>query len=142
MSGKPIQLSALSIEELASLRQQTQREVETLSQSLQALEVAVSRYMDSKECVSQIKKSYEGVETLIPLTSSLFVPANLEHTDTVLIDIGANYYATKSVGSAKDYFDRHIATVNGNIEKVRNILANKYSLLDGINDTIYMKQKA
>ena len=66
-----------------------------MTQSLQALEVAASRYMDSKDCVGQIKKSYEGVETLIPLTSSLFVPATLENTDTVLVDIGANYYATK-----------------------------------------------
>ena len=35
---------------------------------------------------------------LMPLTSSLYIPAMLESTSNVLIDIGASYYVEVSTG--------------------------------------------
>lgn len=60
-------------------------------------------------------KTTGAADTLIPLTSNLFVPGKvvrLAKEAPVLVDIGTGYFAEKSTEDAKDYFKRMLGCAN------------------------------
>jgi len=130
--SQTVNIENLSLEQLNMLKQQVEEEVQILSSSLQQLRVAASRYAESKECLKSINKSNEGKKVLIPLTSSLFVPATLGDVSSVMVDVGTGYYVNKSVQSAQEFTDRKIKIIAENIEKVQQALAVKRKNLETV----------
>ncbi|QCD96572.1 prefoldin alpha subunit [Vigna unguiculata] len=47
-------------------------------------------------------------EILVPLTASLYVPATLQDSTYVLIDVGTGYLIEKTMDEGKDYCERKI----------------------------------
>ena len=45
-------------------------------------------------------------QVLVPLTSSMYVPGEIEDKDKLLVDIGAAYYAEKDCKGATKYLQR------------------------------------
>lgn len=75
----------------------------------------------------------------MPLTGSMYVVGKLVETDNVLIDIGTGYYAQKKVRDAKDYFDRRVAYVTEQMEKIQQLGLEKSKVRDATVDVIEMK---
>ena len=61
-------LAMLSLNDLNMLRGQTEKEVDNLAQSVQALEVAASRFAASKDALTKMKKSFEGASIFLLLS--------------------------------------------------------------------------
>lgn len=80
-----------------------------------------------------------GNEILVPLTGSMYVVGKLVDTNNVLIDIGTGYYAQKKVPDAKDYFDRRVAYVTEQMEKIQQLGLEKSKIRDATVDVIEMK---
>lgn len=116
MAQQAIDVSQLSIDQLNSLKQQieevvrailvTSQEAQFIQNSIQQLKVASSKFQDSKECLTTLKKENDGMyyfcqynfigkQILVPMTASMYVPATLIETDSVLVDIGTGYYVKK-----------------------------------------------
>ena len=95
-----------------------QQDIEHLTQSMETLAAVVEKFARGRESLSAMKPENEGRKCLVPITDSvcllvpsthhtaqrgskhhtnkqLFVEATLEHTDTVLVDVGAQHYVTK-----------------------------------------------
>lgn len=47
----------------------------------------------------------------------MYVSGRLADVDNVLVDVGTGYYAKKSIGDAKNYFERRVAYVTEQMEK-------------------------
>lgn len=82
-----------------------------------------------------------GNEILVPLTGSMYVVGKLVNTDSVLIDIGTGYYAQKHITDAKDYFDRRVAYVTEQMEKIQQLGLEKSKIRNATLDIIEAKRK-
>jgi len=130
--AQTVSLDSLNLEQLNRLKNQLEEEAQVLTSSFQQLKIAASRYFDAKECVKTLSNSTQGTTVLIPLTSSLFVPAELGDVSSVLLDIGTGYFTKQSIQGTQDFTDRKIKIINENLEKVQQALAMKRKNLETV----------
>ncbi|XP_060813781.1 prefoldin subunit 5 [Bombus pascuorum] len=134
-----IDLTTLNLQQLTVLKQQLDQELGVFQDSLQTLKIAQSKFQESGSCLEKISPSMDGNEILVPLTGSMYVVGKLVDTNNVLIDIGTGYYAQKKVPDAKDYFDRRVAYVTEQMEKIQQLGLEKSKIRDATVDVIEMK---
>ncbi|XP_041968631.1 probable prefoldin subunit 5 [Aricia agestis] len=137
-----IDLSKLSIQQLAQLKQQLDQELNVFQDSLQTLKIAQQKFVESGESVEKITPSTKGKTILVPLTGSMYVPGTIADTDNVIIDIGTGYYAQKDIEGAKDYFKRKVQFVTEQMEKIQAMGIEKSKVRDAICMMMEMKVKA
>ncbi|KAH1028289.1 hypothetical protein HUJ05_001660, partial [Dendroctonus ponderosae] len=93
-----IDLATLNIQQLGTLKQRVDQELEAFQDSLTSLKVAQQKFQSSNETLQNLDASVEGKDILVPLTGSLvqmYVPGKLVDTSNVIIDIGTRYYVEK-----------------------------------------------
>jgi prefoldin alpha subunit len=83
-----INLFALSLEQLNSLKQSIEEELQGLQGAIQQLQVSRNKLANSKEALSRLSQTPEGTELLVPITSSLYVPGETTSLETVIVDVG------------------------------------------------------
>lgn len=136
---RKVDLTTLNLQQLTVLRQQLDQELGIFQDSLQTLKIAQGKFQESGSCLEKITPTMEGNEILVPLTGSMYVVGKLVDTNNVLIDIGTGYYAQKKVPDAKDYFDRRVAYVTEQMEKIQQLGLEKSKVRDATMDVIEMK---
>ncbi|KZC09397.1 PREDICTED: prefoldin subunit 5 [Dufourea novaeangliae] len=136
---KQVDLTTLNLQQLTVLKQQLDRELGVFHDSLQTLKIAQSKFQESGSCLEKITPTMKGNEILVPLTGSMYVAGKLADTTNVLVDIGTGYYAQKSVPDAKNYFDRRVAYVTEQMEKIQQLGLDKSKVRDATVDVIEMK---
>nr|XP_033339193.1 prefoldin subunit 5-like [Megalopta genalis] len=134
-----IDLTTLNLQQLTILKQRLDQELEVFQGSLQTLKVAQSKFQESGSCLDKINPAMNGNEILVPLTGPMYVTGKLADTNNVLEDIGTGYFAEKSVAEAKDYFDRRVAYVTEQMEKIQQLGLDKCKVRDATADVIEMK---
>lgn len=134
-----IDLTTLNLQQLTILKQQLDKELGVFQDSLQTLKIAQTKFQESGSCLEKITPAKKGNEILVPLTGSMYVVGKLADTNNVLIDIGTGYYAQKSIADAKDYFDRRVAYVTEQMEKIQQLGLEKSKVRDATVDVIEMK---
>ena len=141
MGDKPqeIELGSLPPHQLKMLHDQLEQEVDLLSTSLQSLKVAQTQFVSSKDSLKSIKPENVGKEILVPLTSSLYVPGQLEDGEKVLVDIGTNYYVEKNVSEANEFFKRKIDFLKQQMEKLQPAIQQKYQTKQIILEVLQSK---
>lgn len=117
-----IDLSTLDAQQLSSIREQLEEEVQSFVRSSVALQKAAGEFGSSGRAIESLSEQKEGKKftldssssyplltsskprtdcmflchsgqpLLLPLTSSLYVAGTLASTDNVLVDIGTGYY--------------------------------------------------
>ncbi|XP_072929264.1 prefoldin subunit 5 [Epargyreus clarus] len=137
-----IDLSKLSLPQLAQLKQQLDQELNVFQDSLQTLKIAQSKFVESGESVEKITPATKGKTILVPLTGSMYVPGTLMDTDNVIIDIGTGYYAQKDIEGAKDYFKRKVQFVTEQMEKIQMMGVEKTKVREAICMMLEMKMQA
>ena len=75
--------------------------------------------MDSKRALDLMTPETEGKETMIPLTSSLYVQGTIACNQRVMVDVGTGYYIEKSIPAAADYFQRKAVFLKAKIEELQ-----------------------
>ncbi|VDP11382.1 unnamed protein product [Soboliphyme baturini] len=123
-----INVNDLAIPDLTSIQKQVDTELEFFIESVQQLKEVQQKFSISYESLNTINPKNKGKELLIPLTSSMYVPAVLSDVSSVVINIGTGYYAEMSVDKAQSYFKRKVADMNVQIEKIQGIITEKRKL--------------
>lgn len=68
-------------------------------------------------------------EVMVPLTTSMYIPAKVRATDKVTVELGCGFYVKKPVPRALEFLDRKIKYVEKNIEVLeKNIMQRRNSL--------------
>nr|AEE63350.1 unknown [Dendroctonus ponderosae] len=134
-----IDLATLNIQQLGTLKQRVDQELEVFQDSLTSLKVAQQKFQSSNETLQNFDASVEGKDILVPLTGSMYVPGKLVETSNVIIDIGTRYYVGKDIPSARDYFQRKTKFVTEQMEKIQYLGLEKSQLRDAIVEIIQMK---
>lgn len=136
---RKVDLTTLNLQQLTVLKQQLDQELGVFQDSLQTLKIAQSRFQESGSCLEKVTPSVDGKEILVPLTGSMYVAGKLADTNNVLVDIGTGYYAQKSIDDARDYFNRRVAYVTEQMEKIQQLGLEKSKIRDATMDVIEMK---
>lgn len=116
VSGGGIDIDKLSIEQLKSIKEQSDLELNLLQDSLNNIRTATARLEIASTALNDLASRpkgthflllysnplhlfftqkchfYAGKKMLVPLTASLYVPGTLDDAEKVLVDVGTGYF--------------------------------------------------
>ncbi|KIW11935.1 prefoldin, alpha subunit [Exophiala spinifera] len=150
-----VDVSTLSVQQLSALQARLSQELEHLSSSYQRLRAAQSRFRD---CIRSIKDGIQGksgeTPLLIPLTTSLYVPATLaSSTDpspdsgksskpSVLVDVGTGFFVEKSPEDGISFYKGKVDDLTKNLVEIEKAVGAKNENLRVIEDVLRQKMLA
>lgn len=122
--GAQVDLTKLTVEQLQEIRKQLDQELEYMTNSHMQLRQAKAKFLS---CIDSIKGTFkpsnDGKQILVPLTSSLYVPANVHTTpDKVIVDIGTGYYVEKKSEDAIKFYTKKVGFLETNIGDLEKII--------------------
>lgn len=127
-------------QQLSQLQKQFQSELSHFQTSLQALQLASTRY---KECISNINQlqtpSSANQEILVPLSSSLYVPGKIKNNDKFLVDIGTGYYVEKEAKHAVEFYEAKVKQLDSDFQKLMGIIREKQGTLQRVETVLREK---
>ena len=133
-------VGAMSVEQLQSIRGQLEDEVQDLRRQLQALYGVKNRLFSAKTAVDQlVRPESDGKELLIPLTSSLYVPGKIVDPNKVIVELGTGYFCEKTSEGAKAIIERKITLVNSSIDAIESTLLTKSKHIDTVTEVMNYK---
>jgi len=141
-SGKEqlVDLTSLSAQNLSSVKQQLDEELQHLTDSFTKLRTAQAKF---RECVKTIQTGVspdmEGKTILIPLTASLYVPGTLTTVDTVIVDVGTGYYVEKSTEDAQNFYKNKVDMIQVNMVDLEKIVGQKTQNLRIVEEVLRQK---
>ncbi|ODQ68264.1 Prefoldin alpha subunit [Nadsonia fulvescens var. elongata DSM 6958] len=138
-----VDLKALSLQQLAEIKQQLDQEIEHLSESFQKLRQAQAKF---EECIVTVKKTSdsanEGKDILVPLTSSLYIPGKTTEIDTFMVDVGTGYYVEKDSKSTILFFTNKVNTLKKNLIDLETVVQGKSQNLRAVEEILQEKMQA
>eukprot|EP00602_Paraphysomonas_sp_CaronLab_P003968 CAMPEP_0185017440 /NCGR_PEP_ID=MMETSP1103-20130426/398_1 /TAXON_ID=36769 /ORGANISM="Paraphysomonas bandaiensis, Strain Caron Lab Isolate" /LENGTH=160 /DNA_ID=CAMNT_0027546859 /DNA_START=10 /DNA_END=492 /DNA_ORIENTATION=+ len=129
---REVNAADLSIDQLATLKQQHEDELQELQNQLEQLHGAKNRYIHAKNVLEDMSSTQDGAPMLVPLTSSLYVPGYVRNPEKVLVELGTGYFCEKNAPEAKELLSRKMTLVDKSIESVEKVGLNKKKTLDQI----------
>lgn len=122
-----VDLSTLSPEQLAVVKQQLDQEIQHFSQSLQALNMAKTKFTECIEDVKQVSSISESKKQpiLVPGSSSLYIPGEIVESKSFMVDIGTGYYVEKTDEEAITFYQKKIDKLNTESVQIQNIIKEK-----------------
>ncbi|KAK7905382.1 subunit of tubulin prefoldin [Exophiala xenobiotica] len=155
-----VDVSTLSVQQLSALQARLSQELEHLSSSYQRLRAAQSRFRD---CIKSIQDGVKGksgeTPLLIPLTTSLYVPAALasgppdsssssssseksSSAPSVLVDIGTGFFVEKSPEDGIKFYKGKVDDLTKNLVEIEKAVGGKNENLRLIEDVLRQKMLA
>nr|CAG4649047.1 EOG090X0NBB [Polyphemus pediculus] len=141
-SMQKIDLTTLTLPQLAQLKQQLEQDLNLYQESLQTLKIAQTKFQESAESAEKLETTPEGAKILVPLTGSMYVPGIISKPSAPLVDIGTGYYAENTVDQAKSYFKRKVKFVTEQMEKVQLLGMEKSQVLNAVSEVMELKVQA
>lgn len=141
-SMQRVDLTTLSLPQLAQLKQQLEQDLNLYQESLQTLKIAQTKFQESADSAEKLDKMKEGCTILVPLTGSMYVPGKISKPEKPLVDIGTGYYAENTIEQAKSYFKRKVKFVTEQMEKVQLLGMEKSQVRDAVAEVMELKVQA
>ncbi|XP_010942476.1 prefoldin subunit 5 [Elaeis guineensis] len=123
-------MEKMSLEQLKSLKEQSDLEVNLLQDSLNKIRTAATRLEIASSALHDLSLRPQGKKLLVPLTASLYVPGTLDDAVKVLVDVGTGYFIEKTMTEGKDYCDRKINLLKSNYEELIEMASKKKNIAD------------
>lgn len=143
--GAPVDATDLSPAQLNDVRQQIEEELKLLTTSYGRLVeaqgkfrscIASCEYLQSQAQAAAKAGNGQTPTSLIPLTSSLYVPGQIKSPDRVLVDIGTGYFVDKSVSDAIKLYQDKIKFLNDQIRSLQETIQKKQDNLRVATDIL------
>mmetsp|Transcript_39331 Transcript_39331/g.45748 ORF Transcript_39331/g.45748 Transcript_39331/m.45748 type:complete len:159 (+) Transcript_39331:76-552(+) len=142
-SKNQIPIDSLSPQQLDQVREQLEKEITSLTSSLDQFKIAHAKFEDSKNVLKNFgEPDTKGSTTLIPITSSLYIQGEIEENKSVLVDYGTGYYVERSVEQAIGFCERKAKLIQENKEKLTTLIMNKKKAFEQIEITLAKKIQA
>jgi len=129
----------LPVQQLEYLKNQVEEEYRMLTDSMSKLKVVQQKFSDSMENIEKLKKIENGTSVLIPMSSSMYVPGEIASVTKVTVEIGAGYYAEKSISEANSYLQRKKEFLVVQIDKIQQLVGEKQSFIQAMAEAINSK---
>jgi prefoldin alpha subunit len=109
-------------QELMQLGKALDADIGELTRSYGQLIRAQQKFEESKMVIDGVTERAKNEEIMVPLTSSLYVAGELEETEKVLVEVGAQYFIEMPMDKAKGYCDRKIGLMTESSKKVGEVV--------------------
>lgn len=124
---KQLPLSALSLDQLITLKSQLEGELQKLTASIQLTNETIAKTNSAKDSLAQFAATEPGKEMLVPITESMYLPGVVEETKRPMIELGTGYFAETSVENATNFFNRRLTRLTKQQESLRVTFKEKQS---------------
>jgi len=116
--------------------------MQMLNANYASLKAAQSKFTDSAESVTAMatESSSSNRDTMIPLTSSLYVSARLVPEAELLVDIGTNFLIGKRAPEAKEMLLKKVALLKNNTESLMKVITGKQQNLETVNELVIQRK--
>ncbi|BFZ57626.1 subunit of tubulin prefoldin [Savitreella phatthalungensis] len=156
-TGQEVDLTTLSVQQLQELRRQLESELEHLSGSFGQLRGARGKYQAAVKALGQsFPKAVAGgnkgddtavpakKELLVPLTSSLYVPATSSHkkNPSVLVDVGTGYHIRMTPEKATEYYNGKVVGLDVNLQELERVVNLKAGDVQAVSEVMTEKIRA
>ncbi|XP_076956225.1 prefoldin subunit 5-like [Bidens hawaiensis] len=135
------ELEKMSVEQLKSIKEQSDMEVNLLQDSLNNIRTATNRLDLASIALNDLSQKPKGKKMLVPLTASLYVPGTLDDADKVLVDVGTGYFIEKTMEEGKDYCERKINLLKSNYDQLLEVTSKKKHIADEAGLVLQAKMK-
>lgn len=109
-----IQQKYFEMQMLSHQSAQIKKQVQTIDQQMQELSVAM-------EGIDAIQESKE-TEILVPISSGVFLKANIEDTEKLLVSVGSNITVPKSFDETKQILENNILELGKFKDQMKELL--------------------
>merc|ERR1711892_439800 len=106
-----VDIRQLNPQQLTEVSQRIDQELQVLQGCHNELLTVRKKFITSREAVADMNGN-EGAALMVPLTGKL------NQGDSLIVDIGTNYYAEKTAQEAIAFFDRKLKYIEENMDKV------------------------
>lgn len=127
-----INLDSMSLEQLDQLKQQEEGRLQALTGRYSQLRTAAARLTAAQNAVSEFSPALEGKQVMVPLTSSIYVPAKLKEPNKLLVELGTGYYCEKSAKETAAFLGRKLKIVDANSENATKVIQITRQNLDSV----------
>ncbi|XP_071701097.1 prefoldin subunit 5-like [Rutidosis leptorrhynchoides] len=135
------ELEKLSLEQLKSVKEQTDAEVNLLQDSLNNIRTATNRLDLASTALQDLSQRPQGKKMLVPLTASLYVAGTLDDAEKVLVDVGTGYFIEKTMDEGKNYCERKINLLKSNYDQLLEVASKKKNIADEAGVVLQAKLK-
>ncbi|WVN87362.1 prefoldin, alpha subunit [Cryptococcus depauperatus CBS 7841] len=141
MTEQQVTLTDLNPIQLQEVKKQLDSELEHLTNSYSQLKSAHVRFKGCIENIKELTPATKEKEVLIPLTSSLYVPARLSDVDNVVIDVGTGYYVKKTKDEAAQHYKSKSEYVQSNLETLQKTIEKKQDNVHSVQQVLSIKMQ-
>jgi len=131
-------------QQLAQLQTQISDEMSVLQSNFSSLRGAQAKFAASAAAVEAYAAEAAAAggprDALVPLTSSLYVPARLAADAELLVDIGTGFFVGKRAGEAREVLLKKASLLKANTDSLQKILQQKQANLDTVNEVLLQKK--
>ena len=132
---KAIPLNTLSPRDLAGLHKTLQNELLNLQDNFEQLLSVQQIYQQNKQIITSLtSENIQGKPMLVPMNHSLYMKGNIESYDRVIIDVGANYFISKKLPAALDFYDRKIKLIEVQKEKIVKVMTERKEMITNVQE--------
>ncbi|KAJ1033462.1 hypothetical protein NDA13_001453 [Ustilago tritici] len=140
--GQQVDLMSLDVQQLLEVKKQLETEVQHLTSSFGQLKAAQAKFKSCIDSVASVKPENKDKTTLIPLTSSLYVPGKLADSENVIVDVGTGYFVEKSTTDATKMYQEKVEFLTKNLEQLQETVLRQQENLQTTVEMIRMKARA
>lgn len=142
MDLSKLNLEALTIKELTTLKQKLEEDMRVFLDTKRKFLDLKRKYQESKILVKNLKQK-EPVnapqEIFIPLSNSVYIPGEIRDRDSYIVDIGTGYYAERNSEQTIEYCDQTCALLDQNVLALGKEIQVKKEFLDKLNINVQKK---
>ncbi len=124
------------------LRQQTnniEKQLQNLADSYTTVKAIQAKYTHSLTAVQTLSQTTPGTKTLVPVASSVYIPATISNTQTVLVDVGTGYFLQKTIPSAQTFLKEKVNLLTTESTKISNTIQKTEGMLRLVMESLQMR---
>jgi prefoldin alpha subunit len=103
------------------------------------LRAALTKYTQSLEALTDLKKSSSGEAMLVPLTGSMYVPGKITNVDKVMVELGTGYFVEKKTDAAIVLIKGKLSYLQKNIDQLAQVIVQKKKQLTVVSQVIQQR---
>ncbi|KAI6200157.1 hypothetical protein M3Y96_00703200 [Aphelenchoides besseyi] len=137
-----VDINMLSPDELSRARQTISAELEFMHESCGSLKKAITLFEQARAAADRMSTCRVGQETLVPLTTTLYMKGEVMEPKKTIVDIGTGYYVEMSTDRAIDFYKRKTTFVRGQLITLNKVIEEKSATLQLLTEVLQKKIQA
>ena len=113
-----------------------QERIQEVEQQRQFIVQQNNELRKTRDSLNDLSKSQNGEQIFSQIGGGVFIKTKLDEINSVLISIGANIFASKTVTETKEFLDMHIKELENTIENINSTLEKAANHLYALQEEI------